>query len=355
MSGVARGPAFSLWGLLMGLLLLTSLALGDSAARVVLLGPSERDATVVRLRRELELLGMDVEVVPDSGSARRALAEVAREHHAAAAVSVESSPPAIVLWIDPARAPGGTVGQEIRVEQDLAGSSEPRLLVLRAVELLRERLLPVPAPPASADAGADTGPSIEVPDAPAPAPAHRAAPASVVATSARGPSAFAGPAVLASPGGVNATPHVWLGARWAPLARVDLELLAFLPTTAASVSAREGSMTLRAGALGAGAGVRLTDPASSLFACVGAGLGALLTAFEGQARAPWVSASGLRWAMLPYAHADAGYWLAPQIALRADVMMGFALPEPVLGIAGRRVAVFGEPAAVLAAAIEVRP
>jgi hypothetical protein len=59
--------------------------------------------------------------------------------------------------------------------------------------------------------------------------------------------------------------------------------------------------------------------------------------------------------MLPYAHFGAGYWLVPRLALRTDVMIGFALPEPVLWIAGQRVAVFGEPAAIFAASVEVRP
>src|SRR5262249_27772296 len=151
------------------------------------------------------------------------------------------------------------------------------------------------------------------------------------------------------------TPHVWLGARWAPLDRVDLELFGLIPTTSASATAPEGSMTLLAGAVSAGAGVRITEPASRLFATAGAGLGALVTTFDGQASSPWKSASGTRWSMLPYVRAGAGYWLLPQIAIRADVMAGFALPEPVLMIAGHQVAYFGEPATVLAAGIEVRP
>jgi hypothetical protein len=114
-------------------------------------------------------------------------------------------------------------------------------------------------------------------------------------------------------------------------------------------------MTLRVGAVAAGAALRITEPAASLFVTAGAGLGAMVAGFEGQARAPWEPAGGLRASMLPYAHAAAGYWLLPRLALRADVMVGFALPEPVLIIAGQRVATFGEPATLVAAGIEVRP
>jgi len=114
-------------------------------------------------------------------------------------------------------------------------------------------------------------------------------------------------------------------------------------------------MMLRAGAVVVGASLRLTDPAARLFATAGAGLGAMLVAFSGQASPPFQAASGLRGTMLPYAHAAAGYWIVPRVAVRADVLVGFALPEPVLTIAGQRAATFGEPAALVAAGVEVRP
>jgi hypothetical protein len=281
----------------------------------------------------------------------------------------------VVFWIDPARHPDAAAGSQTWVDEAAAGSSDPRMLVVRAVEILRGHLLPVAAAPHPLhEAGAapprpvDASSAASAPAAPpaAPTPAEAGAPADAdapkpphpraVLPDGRGPSFFLGPAVLASlPGGVGATPQVWTGARWAPVTRIDLELLAFAPTIPARVSAPEGSSTLRAGALGAGGGLRLLDPASSVFATAGAGLGAMLIAFDGQAQPPWKSAGGVRVTMLPYTHFGAGYWLVPRFALRADVMIGFALPEPVLWIAGHRVAVFGEPAAIFAASVEVRP
>ena len=345
MSAATRGLALVAWTFLAVLLALGSQALAGGAARLLMLGPSPRDPIVVRLRQELQLLGIDVDFVAAPGPGRPDLAAAAREHAVTAVLFVEPSPPAIVLWTDPERYPDDAAGPEIRVDEGAAGSGDARLLVLRAVELLRGRLLLISArAPGPADAGTETDGSIAAPG-----------PSSPKRTPDREPSIFLGPAVLASPGGVGATPHVWLGARWAPVRRVDLELVAFVPTTAAGVSAPEGSMTLRAGGLGAGVGARLTDPGSRLFVVAGAGLGAVLAGFEGQARAPWKAADGLRATMLPYAHACAGYWLGSRVALRADVMAGFALPEPVLSIAGRSVASFGEPAAVIALAIEVRP
>lgn len=349
MTWPAHRLAFLLGAMCMGLLALGSPVLADGAPRVVLLAPSESDPTVVRLRRELKILGIEVELVPAVGEGRRSLADVAREHHAPAAVALEPSAPALVLWIDPSIHSGEAEPSEIRLDEDLSGSPDHRLLVLRGVEILRERLLPPVAE--VPDAGAATAPDLA---ADAGAPALADPPPSPPAPPRPRPSVFLGPALLASPGGVAATPHVWLGARWAPLSRLELQLAALVPTTAATVSASEGSMALRAGALDGGVSVTLTDPAASFFAGAGAGLGAMLTAFAGRASPPWQSASGLSWALLPDLHATAGYWVAPRVALRADLMTGFALPEPVLWIAGRRVAVFGEPAAVFATGIEVR-
>ncbi|APR87555.1 Flagellar hook-length control protein FliK [Minicystis rosea] len=335
-----RAPLLGLVSSLSALLVIGSIALADGGTSVVLLGPSADHPLVVRLRRELELVGIEVTLV--IGAEHRDLARTAHDHHAAAAVAVEASPPAVVLWTDPAQHPTSDRGAEIRVE---SGAGDPQLLALRAVETLRERLLPAPPPEARASAAppASAAPTTPPPTSPPP-----------LSSEGRGPSAFVGGAVLASPGGVSVTPHVWLGLRWAPVERVDLELIGFLPTTAATVSASEGSMHLRAGAVGAGATARFGDP-RGLFAAAGAGFGALVSAYGGEAEAPWRAVSGVRASLFPYAHAAAGVWLARHFALRADLLCGFALPQPVLVIANRHLATFGDPTVVIAAGLEVRP
>jgi hypothetical protein len=323
----------------------------EGPARVLVLGPSEKDPMVERLKRELALLGLRVEVLTPGGDDPRELAESARARHADAALAIRPSPPGIVLWIDPVRSP--TASAEIQVDEQSAGSAEPRLLVLRAVEILRERLLPPPPAPNVAAPPASPLPS---PDAPSPPPAPL--PPTVAreaASQPRIPSAFLGPAIVASPGNLGAMPEVWLGARWAPLRRMDLELLALVPTTAVSASGPEGSMTFRAGAVAAGVAAKLVAPTSDLFVDAGAGFGVMLAGFEGQARPPLVSAGGVRATMLPYAHASVGYWVASRIAVRGDLLTGFALPEPVLTIAGQKVAAFGEPLAAFSASVELRP
>lgn len=371
MSTLGREPALSAAAMA---LLLGSMALADSAPRVVLVGPSEKDATVVRIRQELQILGLEVEFVAAS-ALHGDLAATARAHGASAAAQVQPRPPAVVIWTDPERFPDVGADPELRVDEVFAGTAEPGLLALSAVELLRGRFLPVSAP-ASVGQGAgaaeaspevDAAPKVTAPTPPAttlsarPAPspgphdAPRPAPSGAPPGRARGPSAFVGPALFVSPGGLAATPSVWLGARWAPMGRVDLELVGFAPTTAATVSALEGSVDLRVGVLGAGASVRLVEPTADVFASAGLGLGAFLSLFAGEARRPWLAAQGSRWTALPYARASAGYWFAQHLALRGDVMLGASLPRPVIRIAGREIASYGEPAVFLAVGLEVRP
>jgi hypothetical protein len=337
----------------MALVAIGSRALARDVARVLVLGPSPDDPTVVRIRQELQILALDVEVAPAPSSPD--LAAAARDHGATAVIVVEPSPPAIVVWIDPARHPD-PAGPEVRIDEDAATAADPRIAALRAVELLRERLLPAPPPPPPAPP-ADAGPPPEAsaPPPPPPPPPPRRDQRPPAPRETHDPSMFLGAAVLAGPGGVGATPHVWLGARFTPTRPIDLELTAFLPTTAATVASADGSMSVRAGGLSAGVGVRLTDPASRPFALAGLGIGAMIAGFTGQAQAPWKGASGMRPSMIPDVHAAAGYWVASHLAIRADVRAAFALPEPVLLIAGSRVASFGEPAVLVAAGLEVRP
>ena len=75
--------------------------------RVVLVGPSPQHPLVARMRDELQVLGMEVEVEAP-GDAAGDLAAVGRRRGAAAVARIQASPPEIFLWVDPAR--GGSEG-----------------------------------------------------------------------------------------------------------------------------------------------------------------------------------------------------------------------------------------------------
>lgn len=320
---------------------------------VLVIGPSATHPTVVRVRQELALLGLDVEVATPPPGAD--LATLAREHGAAAVARVEDAPAEIVVWVDASHSAGAS--QETRVSQSLSGSTEPGLLALRAVELLRGRLLPVPVSATAPSAA----PSVSSASAPG---AGTAAVSSAAPTAERVPlpplhpprvTLHLGPALVLSPGGVPAAPALRAGGAFRIAGPVELAGLVMIPLAPATVAASEGEIDLRTVAFGAGANVFFTSPASALAVHAGAGLGAAAFFFDGRAVAPWVAASGTRWSALPFLEAGAAYTFTPVLALRADLLAALALPGPVLVIAGREVASFGSPTVFASLALEVHP
>jgi hypothetical protein len=326
------------------ILLLGSLVLADRP-RVVILGPSQ-SPIVARVRDELAVLGFDVRVEADADG--RDLAALGRRHGAAAVARVSARPPEIDLWVDAAPAEPSL--------QVLRDPPDPALLALRAVELLRARLLPVPIvaepppppPPASPApvASATPAPSASQELSVAPAPAPRS----------RGPVALiAGPALLVSPGGVPPAFHLRLGAEWDPLPRFGVDAMLFVPVTAATVSAAEGSISLRPLGLGGGVHALLTDSLSDLTVALGLGLQAMALMYRGEATGTFAAQSGTAWSASPYAAASAAYRFHPRFAVRFDLVTSLVRPEPVLRIAGREAASFGQPAFVPSIDLEVRP
>jgi hypothetical protein len=142
---------------------------------------------------------------------------------------------------------------------------------------------------------------------------------------------------------------------WDPLARLGVEAMAFIPVTAGTVTAAEGSVDLRLFGIGAGLRGLITDPASDFAAAVGLGAQAAMVSFSGKADLPWVGQSGSYWAAAPYVSATAGYRVHPRVSLRLELLAELVRPEPVLRIAGRDVASFGQPAFLPSLGIEVRP
>jgi hypothetical protein len=320
-------------------LLLAALALASPEPRVLVVGRSEKDATVTRIRQELRVLGLEVQFVRASAS-RGSLADKARQLGATAAAEVQTDPPAILLWTDPVRYPDVGGGPELRVDEGLTGTAEPGLLALRAAELLHGRVLPVPAQTTAPLDVATPSPAASSADPEPPRPTPL--------------SAFVGPAALLS-SGVDPSFQVWLGARVNLTTHVDLELAGAIPTTATAITGVPGTAGARLGTLGLAAGYRFTAPASPLVASAGLGLGALFSVVGGDASKAANAALGSRFAALPYLRVGAGYWLGDHVALRGDALIGVALPAPAIKVKGQEVTSLGTPTVLFAAALEVRP
>ena len=345
--------------------------------RVVLVGPSPQHPLVARMRDELQVLGMEVEVEAP-GDAAGDLAAVGRRRGAAAVARIQASPPEIFLWVDPAR--GGSEGlrAELRVSESVQGPASPGLLPLRAVELLRGMLINVggSARIDGGDVDLDAGRMDGAADRPdsagaragevaAPPSSAQGAPALPVPVPSAAPSAPApsgrlslhvAAAVLLSPGGVPAAPQARIGAEFRPLPRFGLEAMVYIPTTASTVSSSEGAIHLRVLDFGVDFRGLLTEPGANLSLLAGLGLGAMVLFFDGDATPPNVAARGSRWVAAPYGALTTSYRFHPRFAVRADMLAALVRPEPVLRIVERDAASFGQPVAVfLSLGLEVRP
>jgi len=301
------------------------------------------------------VLGFDVVFVPPA-SAETNLAGLARAYGAAAAAQLLTSPPEILLWVSDERAPdhkGEDGGDLLRVSEALTGHVEPELLALRAIELLRGRLLPVPV----RSPAPEPAPPAPVPTPPGPSAKPPSPPPPPLRASSRELRLYglASPSLLVSPGGLPPAFYIGLSGRLSFLNHLSAEAWAFLPLVPGMVRAAEGTMALRVFFLGAGADFSIPDRNDPLLLSGGAGVGPLLLQFEGRASPPWAAAAGVRWAALVYARAGIGYRVHPRVRVRFDIMAGPVFPEPVLRIAGREVAAFGRPAVFISLGAEVLP
>jgi hypothetical protein len=121
------------------------------------------------------------------------------------------------------------------------------------------------------------------------------------------------------------------------------------------VSEPEGDVDLRILMVGAGATIQLTPMRMDFRADLGLGMGAAAVWYEGQASAPYEGRAGNTWAAAPFAEASASYLVHPIAAIRLDLIAALLRPEPVVRMAQRDVASFGQPAFHLSLGVEVRP
>jgi hypothetical protein len=358
-------------------LALLALSSGATAARAeeirVLLIPSGAgDPVAAHVLDELVALGLTVEVTP---AATQELADLAGGRRVRAVLRVSPSRRAIDLWVDSA------AGVE-RIEEppEAPGAAG---LALRAVELLRGRLLSVQQP-ATATASVEARALPPIPAAlpgaatpPPPGPAVAAqAPARAgdfpqARTSSAAPdqpaaplppvlhtrlSLQVGPGVVVHPGsGISAGGMAVGGARWMLTPRWGGDFLALVPVVPAIVASEEGRARLSAVVIGAGAWATLLDPAHPIAMGVGFGLGAGFLSYYGQPETPRVRGrDGTVPYFLPFARWGMAWRALPPLSLRADAVAGVAAPRPVIRVAGRGSdAIFGQPLLTFALGLEV--
>lgn len=312
----------------------------DPARPKVLVLAADGDPTAARIRAELTLIGFAVVAV--TGDSSGELSRLARAHGALAAARVVEQPPEVLLWIDSAQPGQQGLPSTLTVSDELQGAAEPEMLALRAVELLRGRLVPVVErdPPATSRTPSTSTPHDEVRPTP---PRDRRA------------SIGLAPAIAASPGGVPVVPMIGLAGRYRAIWRLGVEAHAFIPTIAATLYESEGNVDLRSLALGGGATLLITPPDDAFLVMTGVGLDAVGVFYAGEPIPPYAADSGSRWSAAPYANLGIGYRVLPWLALRADAQVSLLLPRQIVRIAGRETASYGWPLVLGALSVEVWP
>ena len=348
------------------------------APKIALVSDDAAGPIAARVSAELTTLGFEVQsVTATAPPARGPLEATAHDVGAVAAVRVAPSRRGVEVWVVD-RVTGKTVLREISLGSS-EGDTAAALVASRAVELLRasmlevnmphpsrgdvpppeivEQLAPPPSEPEAPAAAESPPPRSPPPPSPSPPPTAATPPERDSAPPTKpdprgGRFASIGPSLLASAGGIDPSVGVFVGYRQRAYESLLVEGFAQVPVSPPAVEAREGSATVGASMLGAGLGLE-TDDRATLTAGGGAGVALVWLHLEGSAQAPFRSSEDDLFAAGPYLRGALGARLARSMRVRADVLGGVALPQPVVRFAGREVARFGRPFGVVSLSLEL--
>jgi hypothetical protein len=286
----------------------------------VLVVPSDGDeerGLGARAEAELAALGFAVTVEP---ATEAPLDQLSRDERAVAALRIGDG--IEVYCMDPAT-------RETIVRQVLIGP-ERSVVVVRAVELVRASLLEVAARHAVAEVHVA---------APPPAPRER-----VLAIEA-------GPAIVASPGGLSPIADVAVAVRWRVEHHIELGAGVIAPTVASTVTGDAGRATIRLTAPTVEASYVTTAAGLDLRAGVGAG--AAWLHMRGTPAPGYVAHDTGIVTSLAFVRGSLGREVTDRVRVWLDLRLAVAAPRPVVTFAGESVAAWGRPAAIGAAGVEL--
>lgn len=281
-----------------------------------------------RLNAELGALGLSVkQVITQSGDSPTTLKQIARDAGAVAALRASPSKTGIELWVLDPRT-GGTAFEEV-VTLDTGRNDE--LLALRAVEVLRARLLRV-------GVAAETHEQPEPLEPPAPQLVDRV------------PAAPPGHALLAVDvhGGyahhlndIGGATTALLGLTVAPTPRWSGSAMVLPAVESSTLEAEEGSAEVTSTLLGFGADYLILPGRIGLSAGAGGTLG--IITIRGAASYPYLGRKDRIITGLPFIRTEGLLMMANNLSLRLGVMAGLATPPTVIRFDGREVASWGQP------------
>jgi hypothetical protein len=318
----------------------TSTALAQSRAKtVVMVVDASAMPLALRLRQEIESLGLVVKWLPAERARLPSLAQEADTAGAVASIRIAPMGGSDVDMTIFDRGTGNTVSWKL-VAASTADPAASELIATRSVELLRASLVEMAARSVTTRAPA---PSAGRSSPPAAAPAHqRAEPLSLLV----------GPSMLYSTD-LRSGVHVLSTLTWLPFARAGLSASLLAPISPARLVRPEGTVDVFASFYRLGAVLEVTGPRApvSLRLTAAAGLGSLQ--LRGQASPAYVGVSENRFVACPSLGITTRFALAPNLRLFIDASGSTAFPKTVIRVAGREATEWGRPALAGAIGLEV--
>ncbi len=295
------------------------------ADRIALVRSAGHDATTARVRAELESEGWQVVDLDAHGEPLEAIAGA---QNAVAAIRVEFDPPTVEVWVaDPVT--GATASDEI-----LGGErGSDAVLALRAVEVLRARLLKVGIVAPQPTKPAPVVPPKPPPPRQLPPPVARHRPWWV----------GAGPSVIMSEGKLGPAAGAVLSLAASVHGRAIVGLSVWVPGTAARLTEPEGETNVWLGFGMLGIGVELLPPSTRWSSRASVGLGGLLFHYGGEADPPYRGRSSTLFTGVGAATWDLGYRLDSRLGIRLEPSLGVTLPRPVVRVVDRTATSWGRP------------
>jgi hypothetical protein len=312
--------------------------LAESRPKMVVMVVDENAMPLaLRLRQEIESLGLIVRWRPAEPSPLPSLEQEANSADAVASIRIAPMGGGDVDMTIFDRGTGKTVSWKL-VAASTADPAADELIATRSVELLRASLAEM----------ASRAPVSPAPAAVLPAPPE----APPVSERAEPLSLLVGPSILYSTG-FRPGVHVLSTLTWLPFARAGLSASVLAPVSPARLVSPEGTVDAYASFYRLGAVLEATDPRApvSLRLTAAAGLGSLQ--LHGAASLGYVGASQHHFVVCPSLGLTTRITVATNLRLVIDALGSTAFPKTVIRLAGRDATDWGRPALAGAFGLEV--
>jgi hypothetical protein len=336
-----RRPCFLSAVFVVGILIADTVAHAEGTKVAVFYTPPS--AILLDMEAELKAFGFVPVVIAEQGESIP-LSKAAAETHTDAAVRIFPSDREIAVFVaDPSRRMFLSTNITIQQTEGRKGT----VSAIKAVETIRVGLMQIreefaPIPQALAPV------SIK--------PESLVTPELIADERKEGGYVFlsAAPSVTFGFGNIPPSFHVALDLSVRPIPRLRIFVFGLAPTFASTIDSADGSASVREGLVTIGLSADLRQDDRLVVPYIGIQGGALFMTVKGRARDPLHSEEPRGVVGTVVGQLGTTVRFSSRVFLRADLLLGVALPEPVVRFDGQEVASFGRPFISFAVGIEIR-